>query len=91
LLVSADRDIVPSEIELLRRNYHAIAADWESGAIAYTCARNKQRMLILKGVSDLVASTGGEAYGKPQVFEDGTRVVMTELLKQLPKWLAKAQ
>jgi adenosylhomocysteine nucleosidase len=91
LLVSADRDIVPSEIESLRKNYHAIAADWESGAIAHTCARNKQRLLILRGVSDLVSSTtGGEAYGNPQVFEDGTRVVMTELIKQLPHWLEKS-
>jgi len=91
LLVSADRDIVPSEIPILRQKYHAVAADWESGAIAYTCARNQQRVLILRGVSDLVASTtGGEAYGNPQVFEDGTRVVMTELMKQLPKWIEKA-
>lgn len=88
LMVSADRDIVPSEIKALRRQYHAVAADWESGAIAYTCARNRQRVLILRGVSDLVSSAaGGEAYGNPQVFEDGTRVVMTELLTQLPRWI----
>jgi len=91
LLVSADRDIVPSEIPALRGRYHAVAADWESGAIAYTCAKNRQRLLILKGVSDLVASnSGGEAYGNLQVFESGCRVVMTELMDQLPKWLEKS-
>ena len=92
LLVSADRDLVPGEIPELRNRYHAVAGDWESGAIAYTCARNRQRVLILRGVSDLVsASAGGEAYGKIQVFEEGTRTVMTRLLAQLPAWLAIAR
>jgi adenosylhomocysteine nucleosidase len=92
LLVSADRDIVPSEIPVLKRLYHAVAGDWEAGAIAYTCARNKQKVLILRGVTDLVSATaGGEAYGNPQVFEDGTRVVMTRLVEQLPRWLSKCR
>jgi adenosylhomocysteine nucleosidase len=92
LLVSADRDIVPSEIPELRQKYQAVAADWESGAIAYTCARNKQRILILRGVSDLVGTaTGGEAYGKPQAYEDGAKVVMTRLLDELPLWLEKCR
>jgi len=90
LLVSADRDIVPSEITELKEKYHAVAGDWESGAIAYTCARNKQRLLILRGVSDLVGTAGGgEAYGNPQVYEDGTKVVMNRLLDQLPLWLER--
>jgi len=92
LLVSADRDIVPSEIPELRQKYHAVAADWESGAIAYTCARNKQRLLILRGVSDLVGpDTGGDAYGNPQAYEDGAKVVMTRLLDELPLWLARCR
>jgi len=92
LLVSGDRDIVPSEIPVLRRKYHAVAADWESGAIAYTCAKNGQKVLILRGVSDLVSpATGGEAYGNPQVFADGARVVMKELVRQLPMWIEKAR
>jgi adenosylhomocysteine nucleosidase len=89
LLVSADRDIVPSQIKDLKSKYQAVAGDWETGAIAYTCARNRQRVLILRGVSDLVSPTaGGEAYGNLQAFEDATRVVMTKLLEDLPKWLA---
>jgi adenosylhomocysteine nucleosidase len=35
LLISADRDIVASEIPGLVEKYGAIAADWESGAIAW--------------------------------------------------------
>jgi adenosylhomocysteine nucleosidase len=88
LLVSGDRDLVPSELAELQRKYHAVAGDWESGAIAYVCARNRQRVLILRGVSDLVSATaGGEAYGNLGVFEDGTRKVMTSLLSQLPSWI----
>jgi adenosylhomocysteine nucleosidase len=90
VLVSADRDLVPSELAELKTKYGAIAGDWESGAIAYTCARNRQRVLILRGVSDLVTAAGGEAYGEVGVFAEGTRTVMTGLLQQLPKWLAKA-
>jgi adenosylhomocysteine nucleosidase len=88
-LVSGDRDLVPSEIRHLRSAYGAIAADWESGAIAFVCARNRQRLLILRGVSDLVDErAGGEAYGNIGTFEEGTRVVMTRLLQDLPRWLA---
>ena len=90
LLVSADRDIVPSEIQELREKYHAVAGDWETGAIAYTCARNEQRVLILRGVSDLVApDAGGEAYGNLEAFEEGTKVVMMKLINQLPRWLER--
>ncbi|HSV85435.1 MAG TPA: 5'-methylthioadenosine/S-adenosylhomocysteine nucleosidase, partial [Levilinea sp.] len=53
-LVSADRDIVPHDIPTLRERYGAVAADWESGAIAWVAQRNGVRCLILRGVSDLV-------------------------------------
>jgi len=46
ILVSADRDLVPEEIEGLKQNYKAIAGDWETGAIAYTCKRNNKKLLI---------------------------------------------
>ena len=89
-LVSADRDIVAEEVNWLREQYGALAADWESGAIAWVCNRNGARCLILRGVSDLVSAAGGEAYGEPQVFHDGTRRVMQALLAALPDWLACA-
>lgn len=89
LLVSGDRDLVPAELDELASRYGAVAGDWESGAIAYTCARNKQRVLILRGVTDLVSRTGGEAYGNMGVFAEGAGVVMRRLLGELPAWLAR--
>lgn len=89
LLVSADRDLVPAELGELKTRYGAIAGDWESGAIAYTCQRNRQRVLILRGVSDVVGSTGSEAYGNMAAFAEGADVVMRRLLGELPAWLAR--
>lgn len=87
LLVSADRDLQPTDIEMLASRYGAIAGDWESGAIAYVSARNSRHCVILKGVSDLVGEDGGEAYGKGHVFENGATSVMAELLEALPAWI----
>ncbi len=33
ILVSADRDLAPADVPVLRRLYQAIAVDWESGAV----------------------------------------------------------
>ena len=88
LLISADRDIVAADTEGLIRQYDAIAADWESGAIAWVAARAGVRCLILRGVTDLVSSDSGEAYaGNSHVFVEGTRSVMSRLLDALPQWL----
>jgi len=87
LLVSGDRDLITDEIPRLKEKYAAIAGDWESGAIAWVAARNRIRCLILRGVTDLVGSAGGEAYDNMNVFVDGTRVVMQKLLAALPGWL----
>jgi adenosylhomocysteine nucleosidase len=87
LLVSADRDLLPADIPRLRKAYGAVAGDWESGAIAWVAQRNQIKALILRGVSDLVDSRGGEAYGSPNAFEVGARAVMKRLLQDLPLWL----
>ena len=87
LLVSADRDICPPDIPLLVERYHAAAADWESGAIAWVAQRSATPCLILRGVSDLVGAEGGEAYNAIEVFHNGTRMVMEPLLEALPRWL----
>lgn len=91
LLLSADRDVVASEVAALVKRFNAVAADWESGAIAWVAARNRTRLLILRGVSDLVSPAGGEAYGKPETFAQGTAVVMKTLLDQLPAWLERVR
>lgn len=87
LIASGDRDLLPADIPMLVDKYGAVAADWESGAIAWVAARNNARLLILRGVSDLVGPEGGEVYGKPELFDDRTRAVMETLLRQLPDWL----
>jgi adenosylhomocysteine nucleosidase len=91
LLVSADRDLLPVDIPGLIEKYGAVAADWESGAIAWITRRNKVRCLILRGVTDLVGSTGGEAYGNIELFHENTSLVMKKLIDQLPAWLERNQ
>ena len=90
LLLSADHDIFPGEIAGLRERYGAIAADWESGAIAHVAARNGTRCLILRGVSDLVGPDEGEAYARPELFSSRAGAIMTRLVDSLPGWLAAA-
>ena len=87
LLVSADRDIVAKDIPMLIQKYGAVAADWESGAIAWVAKRNGTRLLILRGVTDLVGGDGGEAYGNLELFHERTREVMRGLFEMLPGWL----
>jgi adenosylhomocysteine nucleosidase len=90
LLLSADRDLVAEEVEDLQARYGAVAADWESGAIAYVAARNGVPTLILRGVTDLVGPAGGEAYdGTLALFTERTRLVMQRLLEALPAWLER--
>lgn len=91
LLVSADRDICPADIPLLIERYGAIAADWETGAIAWVASRNHTRCLILRGVTDLVSLEGGEAYNGLEFFHAGARQVMGALLDRLPAWLDCAE
>ena len=91
LLVSADRDILVGDIPGLVEKYGAVAADWESGAIAWVAKKNGLRCLILRGVTDLVEATGGEAYGNIGIFHENTRSVMKTLIGQLPDWLKDIQ
>jgi adenosylhomocysteine nucleosidase len=90
-MVSADRDISPTDIAMLKSKFKAVAADWESGAIAWVAQHNHVRCLILRGVTDLVSEQGGESYGNIAIYHSGTRQVMTQLLHQLPDWLAAIQ
>ena len=86
LLVSADRDIVSTDIPALIEKYNAVAADWESGAIAWVAKKNEIKCLILRGVTDLVNPQTGEAYGNYDLFSQRTKEVMRKLFDQLPKW-----
>ncbi len=84
-MVSADRDLHIEEIDWLRERFDAVAADWESGALAWVARRNELPILILRGVSDLVGPDGGEAYGAPGLFADRCGAIMRELLRRIER------
>ena len=91
LLVSGDRDLLVKDIPRLKAEFGAVAGDWESGAIAWVAARNDTRCLILRGVTDLVGHSGGEAYeGNMHVFVARATEVMGRLVHDLPTWIASA-
>jgi adenosylhomocysteine nucleosidase len=80
---------LPADVPRLRKEYGAVAADWESGAIAFVAKANATPVLILRGVSDVVTDGGSEAYGDMGAFETGARRVLGGLLDQLPLWLER--
>jgi adenosylhomocysteine nucleosidase len=74
-------------VDWLRETFGGIAADWESGAIAWVCRRNKVRCLILRAVSDLVGKDDGEAYADISVFHEATQQGIANLMENLRAWL----
>jgi adenosylhomocysteine nucleosidase len=87
-LASADSDLPPEKISQLKA-LGAIAADWESAALAWVARKNDARLLILRVVSDLVSEAeGGEAYDNIALFKERTREIMCSLIEQLPGWVA---
>jgi adenosylhomocysteine nucleosidase len=87
LLVSADRDLAPADVPGLVTRYGAVAADWESAAIAHVARRRGTPLLILRAVSDLVdAARGeGEAIGNPALYQERCDAVMQSLLDDLTR------
>lgn len=86
LIASADSDLPPGKIPFLQ-SHDAIAADWESAALAWVAERNNARLLILRGVSDIVSEAGGEAYNNIEMFNERAKGIMEQLVEQLPEWL----
>lgn len=85
-IASADSDLPPAKIPFLI-SQGAIAADWESAALAWVAQKNHARLLILRGVSDMVSEEGGEAYDNIEIFNQRAKEVMRQLFDQLPGWL----
>ena len=85
-IASADSDLPPGKVAFLKAK-GAIAADWESAALAWVAAKNQTPLLILRMVSDLVSARGGEAYGDIEIFNARAKVLMKQLIEQLPDWL----
>ena len=86
-IVSGDRDLLPEEVHMLRDKYGAQVGDWESASIAYVCDKNNVKLLILRGVSDLVGPEGGDAYGARVAWVVAAEKIMKTLFKSLPDWL----
>lgn len=86
LIASADSDLPPSKIPLLKAK-GAVAADWESAALAWVARKNNARLLILRAVSDIVNEKEGEAYGTIEIFNERAKEIMRTLVAQLPDWL----
>jgi nucleoside phosphorylase len=91
LIASADQDINYSVRRTLKA-HGAVAADWESGAVAYVCARNSVRCCILKGISDIPIEDGVEADRK-QGREYGSNIagIMENLMRNALPVLLKKQ
>jgi nucleoside phosphorylase len=90
-IISGDLDLDPARLADLRDSYHAVAADWESGAIAHVAALDHTRVLILRGVTDVVTPAGDETYGNEIAFDVASKRVMGELVRVLPAWLSGAR
>jgi nucleoside phosphorylase len=60
-----------------------------SGAIAWVANRNLTPLLILRGVTDLVGSQGGEAYGNLPFYTQATKEIIQRLIASLPGWVTK--
>ncbi|HET9908616.1 MAG TPA: 5'-methylthioadenosine/S-adenosylhomocysteine nucleosidase [Anaerolineales bacterium] len=86
MIASADSDLPPDKIAFLKGK-GAIAADWESAALAWVARKNNVRLLILRGVSDMVSEEGGEAYDNIEVFNERAKGIMETLVDQLPDWM----
>ena len=86
VIASADSDLLPDKIPFLKSE-GAIAADWESAALAWVAQKNNARLLILRMVSDIVGEQGSDAYDNIGVFKERTRTIMQQLVEQLPAWL----
>jgi adenosylhomocysteine nucleosidase len=87
-LISGDRDLIPADIISLMKKFNTFAGDWESGSIAWVASRNRTNVLILRGVTDLIDQSGGEAYsGGVKIYYENTAKVMNRLLDSLNQWL----
>ena len=85
-IASADSDLPPRKISFLK-SQGAIAADWESAALAWVARKNNVPLLILRAVSDIVSEEGGEAYDNIEIFNERAKEIMQRLIAQLPDWL----
>ena len=74
LIASADSDLPPRKIPLLKSK-GAVAADWESAALAWVAQKNNARLLILRAVSDLVNEKEGRLTTTSRFSMSGQKIL----------------
>ncbi|MHB9146694.1 MAG: 5'-methylthioadenosine/S-adenosylhomocysteine nucleosidase [Symbiobacteriia bacterium] len=79
-LLTADHDLTQANADQVRQRFDALAADWESGAVARVCAMNRTPCLVLRGVSDIPDADVAGQLGK---YEQNTPPVMERLWRTL--------
>ncbi|HEX3479357.1 MAG TPA: 5'-methylthioadenosine/S-adenosylhomocysteine nucleosidase [Kofleriaceae bacterium] len=83
-IVSADRDLDPAAVAGLAARYHTGAGDWESGAIAWVASHNHTRVLILRGVTDVIDAAGNDpTYNDLDAWQRASVAVMASLVALL--------
>jgi adenosylhomocysteine nucleosidase len=76
----------PSKIRWLQREFGAVAADMEGGAVGQVCAMNRVPFVIIRVISD---TAGGEAAGQFITFLDQASELTFEITAALLKRLAE--
>jgi nucleoside phosphorylase len=88
VIVTGDQDLAIERLPELYENYKAVVGDWESGSISWICKINKTKLLILRGVSDLVGSDANPAYNEDENdFRNGVKIVMPILINIVNEFL----
>jgi adenosylhomocysteine nucleosidase len=85
LMVSGDLAVTAANVQLVRDRFPALAADWESGAVAKVCALNGIPCAILKGVSDLPEAAVAQQLER---YYTNTPRVMERVWQILEQYLA---
>jgi len=90
VMVTGDQDLAPERLPELYEKYKGVVGDWESGSISWICKMNGTKLLILRGVSDLVGSDNNPAYNEDEKdFLKGVKIVMPKLIDITTDFLAQ--
>ena len=76
----------------MRLTHHFLRPEtWRNPGLSLGFVLAASSLLILRAVSDLVGSGGGEAYGDYEGFKKSAREIMRRLVDALPLWLERAK
>ncbi|MGA3012849.1 MAG: hypothetical protein ABSD71_02315 [Bacteroidales bacterium] len=90
VMVTGDQDLHPERLSELYEKYKAVVGDWESGSISWICKKNGTKLLILRGVSDIVGSIENPAYNEDEgTFREGVKIVIPQLIDLVNDFVSK--